>query len=84
MKHARSLLEIAALFAAFFLILPYIPSHAEYEFRFGIGHVWAITWFAVSRSLRWGREWWFAAIETAAFAVFVWALVASHDLLWRG
>lgn len=84
MRHARSLLEIAALLAAFFLILPYIPSHAEYEFRFGIGQVSAITLFAVSRWLRWGREWWFVAVETAAFAVFVWVVVANYGLLWNG
>ena len=81
MKIARVLLEMFCLFAALFLIQPYIPSHEGFVHTFNPTHWIAIALFGAARALRWRERWWIALPEAAAFRAFVMALVFSHNLL---
>ncbi len=81
MKAWRGLIEIAALFLALFLIMPYTPSNAGYVHQFGVRQVMAIALFGASRALRWRERWWIALPELAAFCAFAWVLTGSYNLL---
>ena len=77
----RSVLEMVALFAALFLIMPYIPSHDGYGHQFEGKHWLAIALFTLSRLLRWSQSKQLALIEAVLFGVFVWALVMIYGVL---
>ncbi|MCZ8368994.1 MAG: hypothetical protein O9293_03335 [Porphyrobacter sp.] len=77
----RGLVEVAALFLALFLIMPYIPSHDGYVHQFGAKQGAAILLFGASRALRWRERWWIALPELAAFGVCAWALTESYNML---
>lgn len=81
MNRARNFSELVLLFAALFCLLPYIPSHEGFEYRFGLMQVLAIALFGFSRGLRWRDKWYLVGLEVVAFAIFAWVLTASYDLI---
>jgi hypothetical protein len=78
---AKALFEAFALFAALALIMPYIPSHEGFVHAFDAKGWAAVAFFGAGRAVRWGKWWWIAIPEAAAFGVFAWALVMSYNLL---
>ena len=81
MKLARPGAEVVLLFAAFFCLFPYIPSHETRELPFlPLGAV-GVAAFIGSRALRWRRHWWIALPEGGAFAAFALVLHQAHELL---
>lgn len=81
MRVLRGLIEVAALFLALFLIMPYIPSHEGYVHQFGLKQIIAIALFGASRASRWRERWWIALPELAVFGAFSWALTESYNML---
>lgn len=82
MKRRLSIVaEIALLFGALFLTLPYIPSHEIARLPLLPIGAAAVALFAGSRLLRWRSRYLVVAIETALFALFVWGSNEIANLL---
>ena len=77
----RSAIEIALLFAALFILFPYIPSHEGVQHEPWPKAAFAVAAFGGSRFLRWQRNVVPPLVETAVFAIFAWALIGSYNLL---
>jgi hypothetical protein len=73
--------EIGLLFGALLFTLPPIPSNEVGRLPLLPAGAFAVAMFAASRAIRWRRYFVVAAIETALFAAFVWALNGVANIL---
>ena len=69
------------LFAALFVLVPYIPSHDGYRHEAMPSVILATAAFGGSRILRWRSLWSAALLEIALFALFAWILIRSYNLI---
>ncbi|RDC59543.1 hypothetical protein HME9302_00733 [Alteripontixanthobacter maritimus] len=81
MSRSQNLTETLLLFTALLLLVPAVPTSQLEGVAFGVYHYVSIACFAVSRAIRWQRQWYFAALEAAAYVLIVVILHRSDELL---